>query len=57
MFDNYPEILTVAQLCQMLQIGKNTAYKLLQSGVIKSIRIGAIYKIPKKVVIDYVRET
>ncbi len=48
MFNSYPDVLSVKQLCEILDIGKNTAYRLLQSGEIKSIKIGKVYKIPKK---------
>lgn len=54
MFELYPDILTVDQLCESLQIGKNTAYELLSSGQIKAIKIGNIWKIPRHNLIDYV---
>lgn len=57
MFNNYPDILTVEQLCEILDIGKNTAYKLLNSGAIKSIRIGKVHKIPKISVIKFITTT
>ena len=53
MFNSYPDVLSVKQLCEILNIGKNTAYRLLQSGEIKSIKIGKVYKIPKKEVRRY----
>ena len=53
MFNKYNDILTVDELCEVLNIGKNTAYKLLKNGDIKSIKIGRIYKIPKKNVKKY----
>jgi len=53
MLNSYPDILTVSQLCEVLHIGKNTAYKLLQSGEIKSVKIGKVYKIPKKFIMDF----
>ena len=40
-------LLTVDQMCQLLNIGKNSAYKLLQSGEIQCFKIGRIWKIPK----------
>lgn len=55
MFDTYPDILTVEQLCEVLNIGKNTAYKLLKNEDIKSVRIGKVYKIPKKYVKKYIK--
>lgn len=54
MFNSYPDVLSVKQLCEILDIGKNTAYRLLQSGEIKSIKIGKVYKIPKKTLKDYI---
>ena len=54
MFNSYPDVLSVKQLCEILDIGKNTAYKLLQSGEIKNIKIGKVYKIPKKEVRRYI---
>ena len=55
MFNSYPDILSVKQLCEILDIGKNTAYRLLQSGEIKSIKIGKVYKIPKKYLKEFLR--
>ncbi len=54
MFNSYPDVLSVKQLCEILDIGKNTAYRLLQSGEIKSIKIGKVYKIPKKYLKEYI---
>jgi excisionase family DNA binding protein len=56
MFNEYPDILTVEQLQQILKIGRNTAYKLLQNNKIKSIRIGKVHKIPKINVIEYLNK-
>lgn len=32
--DSYNELLTIDELCKVLQIGRNTAYQLLNSGFI-----------------------
>ena len=53
MLNKYPDVLNVKQLCEVLDIGKNTAYKLLKSREIKALRIGTVYKIPKREVIKY----
>lgn len=55
MLNTYKDILTVKDLCEILGIGKNTAYRLLKSGEIKSIRIGNKYKIPKRCVKEYLK--
>lgn len=57
LFLNYPDVVTVEQMCEMLGgISTKTAYKLLQAGRINHFRIGRTYKIPKLSVIIYLRE-
>lgn len=52
-FKNYPDVVTVQQLMEMLQIGQVLAYRLVKDGVIKAKKVGREYKIPKSLVIDY----
>ena len=52
-FTEYPEILSVRQLRDILQISKPTCYGLLLSNQIESIKIGREYRIPKQNVIKY----
>jgi len=54
-FVEYPDIVTPKQLMQMLHIGRNKAFKLL-NGDIPSIRIGKNHKIPKIYVIEYLNK-
>ena len=54
MFNEYNDLVTVDELCEMLFIGKNAAYKLLASGKIKAFRINRGWKIPKQGVIEYI---
>lgn len=53
MFANYPDIVSVEDLMEMLQIGQVLAYKLVKKGEIKSRKVGREYKIPKINVISY----
>lgn len=54
MYQNYPDVVNVSQLCEMLGgISSKSAYKLLQENKIKHFRIGRAYKIPKANVIFY----
>ena len=48
MLDDYPDVLTVDQLMEILHIGRNAVYGLLKSGHIKTLRVGKRYIIPKK---------
>ncbi len=42
------EILTVNDVAEMLYIGKNTVYALLQSGDLKAFRIGKSWRVPRE---------
>ena len=53
MFANYPDIVSVEDLMEMLQIGQVLAYKLVKKGEIKSRKVGREYKIPKINVSSY----
>ena len=52
--ENYPDVLTPDEAMQVLSIGKNTIYKLLQSNAIKSLKIGKLYRIPKAYLQDFI---
>jgi len=53
MLNDYPDVLTVEQLAQILGIGQNAAYQLVKSGAIGCKRIGRNIRIPKLCVVDY----
>lgn len=58
MFQNsYEDMVTIDELCEMLAIGRNTAYSLLKSGKIKAFKIGRIWKIPREAVSEYVLQS
>ena len=54
MFENYPNIVTIEHLMEMLHIGKSSAYSLLQQNKINHVRVGRKYIIPKKSVVGFV---
>ena len=54
MFKDYPDIITVKQLCEMLGgIGEKAAYRLLHDGHISHFKIGKGFRIPKRSVIAF----
>lgn len=57
MLNQYQDILTILELCEILMIGKNRAYELLQTGAIKGFRIGRIWKIPRESVEEFIRSS
>ena len=55
-YDELPLLLKVEDLMPVLGIGRNTAYELVRTGQIFSIRIGRQLRIPKQALIDYVNK-
>ena len=48
-----PPILTVPQLAEFLNVGRNSVYDLVNSAQIKVIRIGKNIRIPRHAVLEY----
>ncbi|WP_262362718.1 helix-turn-helix domain-containing protein [Paenibacillus antibioticophila] len=56
MFQEYPDIVDIKQLCDMLGgISTKTAYKLLKANHIQHFKIGRAYKISKIHIISYLQ--
>jgi len=56
MFDNYSDVVTVNELCEMLKIGKNTAYDLIHTRQIESIYVKRQIRITKKSIIAFLNQ-
>lgn len=56
MFSDYPDVVSVEQITEMLHIGQVLAYKLLKDGTIKARKVGRRYIIAKKNVIEFLSE-
>jgi len=54
MFDQYPDILTVEEACEVLRIGYNAIYELLNSGKLKAYKNGRVWRIPKVAIENYI---
>ena len=54
MFLDYNDILSVSDVCEILFIGRNRAYELLNSGLLKGFRVGKTWRIPKKSLEAYI---
>lgn len=51
--DDLPMTLRVEELMPILGIGRNTAYELVRSGKLRSIRVGRQIRIPKAEVLRF----
>ncbi|MFR1179027.1 MAG: helix-turn-helix domain-containing protein [Acutalibacteraceae bacterium] len=54
-FVNYPDVVSINELMTMFNIGKKTAYSLLHTREIKSIKVGRQYRLPKRFIIEYLQ--
>ena len=48
-----PAMMWVEDLMEIFSIGRNTAYEMVRSGMIRSIRIGRVYRIPRAEVLAF----
>ncbi|MBP5774818.1 MAG: helix-turn-helix domain-containing protein [Clostridiales bacterium] len=54
MFTEYPDLLSINELRNMLGVSKHKAYDLINDGSINAIKIGNAFRIPKINVINYI---
>ena len=52
-FKDYPDVLDLKQICEILRVSKKTGYDLIQSNKIKSLKVGRSYRIPKMFLLNY----
>ncbi len=57
MLDQYPEVLSVYDVAEVLGTGKNRIYELVNSGKLKAFRLGNVWKIPKKSLENFITES
>ena len=54
MLEEYGDFLTIPEICEILDVGKNTVYDLLKTKKIKNFRIGKRYRVTRDAVVDYI---
>ena len=52
--ESQPKLLSPNEVCSYLNIGRNTMYRLLQSGMIPAFRIGNRWKIPESSITKFI---
>lgn len=55
-FDTMPLVLSVEDIADTLAIGRNKAYALVNTGVIKALKIGQHYRIPREEFITFIKK-
>ncbi len=54
MLEEYKDIMTIKDVAEALNIGRNRTYELLENDKLKGFRIGRIWKVPKEAVKEYI---
>ena len=54
MLTEYNEVLLPEDVQKILHTGRNTVYKYLEKGKIRSHKIGGKYKIPKRYLLEFI---
>ena len=54
MFEEYNDIVTVPEMSQMLLIGINNTYKLLENGEVKGFRNGRNWRVSKRAIEEFI---
>ena len=57
LFEEYPELVSVKGLMNMLGIGRVLAYRLISDKKVKAVKIGREYKIVKNSVISLIQRS
>lgn len=55
--ENYPPVLNVAQVAEILGVNKQTVRKLIDKRVLLGIRVGRAIRVPKDRLMDYLGKT
>ena len=56
MLHNYPDLLSIKDIQEILGIGQSKAYELAHSHTFPSIRVGALIRIPKAALIEWLHQ-
>lgn len=53
MLKDYPDVMSIEQMCEILSVSTKTGYKLLKEGKICCLKVGRAYRIPKAHLLTY----
>ncbi len=53
-FEEYPNMLTVEEMCEILNVARETGYRMVRRGDFEVLKLGRIIRIPKNQVLNYI---
>ncbi|MCQ2474529.1 MAG: helix-turn-helix domain-containing protein [Clostridia bacterium] len=54
MFDEFPNMLSPEQVADIMNVSKETVYRMVRRGDYDSLKLGRIIRIPKACVLNYI---
>ena len=51
------DLMSVSEVCERLQISRNTVYSLLKNGDLEGFKVGRMWRIPDKSVLNYIMQS
>lgn len=55
LFKEYPDVLSIEQMAEMIGVSTKTAYKVVNDGKVDCVKVGRAYKIPKVNIMKYLK--
>jgi len=53
MLKEYPDVMSIDQMCEVLSVSTKTGYKIIKEGSICCLKVGRAYRIPKAHLLSY----
>lgn len=53
-FEDYPKMLTVEEMCDILNIARETGYRMIRRGEFEVLKLGRVIRVPKNQVLKYI---
>ena len=53
MFREFPDVLTINEVCKILGVSTKTGYKLISTGKLHALKVGRSYRVPKVYLFTY----
>lgn len=57
MLENYPDVLTLRDVREILKVGQNVGLRLLSDGTIKSFKVANKYRVLKSDLIEFINKS
>lgn len=57
MLENYPDVLSLKDVREILKVGQNVGLRLLGTGIIKSFKVAGKYRVLKSDLVEFISKS